>query len=139
MEKGPMSMERRVIKFNQRALVFMVNIDTDDLTNSMIGLAYEQHICNTILGPLQPAQVFFTKWQDKNGKPLLFYLAKQWQDTPVLKDDEVSATMLSHHSCQLDLIICRNCCWKHSTIVKCRPIQLQVLPRVTLPSMMVSV
>lgn len=83
-ERGIKGVIQKAKEFLARASVFKADdIDINALTTSTAGLAIQQHICDTVLGPDQPAQVFSGRWVDKNNQDIAFYLAKRWYDAPV--------------------------------------------------------
>jgi hypothetical protein len=86
MVKGLKSTRKKAMEFLNRAPAFQVNMDIETLTNSITGIAAQQNICSTKLGPNKPAQVFSGRWVDKNNKDLAFYPAKRWMDTPPAVD-----------------------------------------------------
>lgn len=85
-EKALKSTRCRAEEFLRRAPTFKVDLDLETLTTSIAGRKAQQDICDTELGPDQPAQVFSAQWQDRCGRKLAFYLADRWRDDPVAGD-----------------------------------------------------
>jgi hypothetical protein len=56
------------VKPSNRAPIFQVDLNLDELTTNISDTKIQQDICNNELGPGQPAQVFSGQWVDKKGK-----------------------------------------------------------------------
>jgi len=70
-------------QFLKRAPTFQVDLDLDELTNSISDIKLQEDVCDKELGADQPAQVFSGQWVDKKGKKIAFYLAERWAGEPV--------------------------------------------------------
>jgi hypothetical protein len=81
------STRRKAEAFLKFAPIFEVDIDVEGLTKSTVDLKVQQQICDTELGPNQPAQCFSGQWRTGSGQALLFYIADRWAD---LKKEDVS-------------------------------------------------
>ena len=87
MKQALRSTKRKAEAFLKFAPVFEVDLDLDSLTTSIVDLKEQEEICDTELGPNQPAQVFSGQWQTRSGNPLAFYLSNRWTDA---KEEGVS-------------------------------------------------
>lgn len=72
----------KVKHFLRTAPRFQTDIDLDELTTSRKDLAAQATKVSTMSDPRFPSQAFSGQWLDRNGKPLLFYLAHRWGDEP---------------------------------------------------------
>ena len=76
-------MKHKATQFLKNAPIFQVNLDINELDNSIKDIKSQQYICDKDLGEDKQAQVFSGQWVDRNGKKLLFYLAERWANDTV--------------------------------------------------------
>lgn len=93
----------RLQQFMRLAPKITVPVTLEELQKTSKNLPDLENICQTTLGPSQPARCTSAQYVDRDGKPILFYLAKRLvypkEEVPVCLLSLVITISVNHFHC----------------------------------------